>query len=149
MDWALFALFVAFTLVEDIAGFRRDGGIRRLRGCPRPLADRLRFRTLAGGRPDGFGHLLHDPLRSTSQNLGIQGWGGLGLSTLARHLGMLVIVLRVARRAPGLLYVRTHHSHHRVVREPPLARTVIVQNVTKPKLALLHQKLPKEPRWRG
>jgi hypothetical protein len=30
-----------------------------------------------------------------------------------------------------------------VIRQPPLARAVIIQNVTKPKLALLHPKSPR------
>src|SRR6185436_5222625 len=84
-----------------------------------------------------------------SQDLCVQGRGGLRLPTLARHLRMLVIVFGVACGAPGLLHVGVDHGNDRVVRDPALAWTIIVQNVTKPKLALLHQKLPKEPRWRG
>jgi hypothetical protein len=44
-----------------------------------------------------------------------------------------------------LLYIRANHSHDSVVGHASFTRTVIVQNVTKPKLALLHQTLPKEP----
>ncbi len=75
--------------------------------------------------------------------------GVLGFPTLAGHLGVLVVVFGVACRASGLLHVGVDHGNDRVIRDPALARTIIVQNVTKPKLALLHQKLPKEPRWRG
>jgi hypothetical protein len=55
---------------------------------------------------------------------------------------MLVLVLGVTGRATGLLDILPHHRHDGVVRQPALARTVIVQNVTKPKLALLHQNTP-------
>ena len=41
--------------------------------------------------------------------------------------------------------VVANHGDDGVVRHPPLARAVIIQNVTKPKLALLHQNLPKDP----
>jgi hypothetical protein len=55
---------------------------------------------------------------------------------------VFVIVLGVARRAARLLHVRPNHRDDGVVRQPALARTVIIQNVTKPKLALLHQLTP-------
>jgi hypothetical protein len=57
-------------------------------------------------------------------------------------------VLRIARRAARLLHVGADHRHHDVVGEPALAGAIVVENVTKPKLALLHQNLPNaEPRW--
>jgi hypothetical protein len=55
---------------------------------------------------------------------------------------VLVFVFRIARRAPRLLDVGPNHGDHRVIRDPPFTRTVIIQDVTKPKLALLHQALP-------
>jgi hypothetical protein len=45
-----------------------------------------------------------------------------------------------ARRASRLLDVVAHHRDDRMVRHAALARTVVVENVTKPKLALLHQR---------
>jgi hypothetical protein len=68
---------------------------------------------------------------------------------LTGHLGVLVFVFGVAGRAARLLHVLADHRHDCMIGEATLARTVIVQNVTKPKLALLHQKLPTDPRWRG
>jgi hypothetical protein len=44
-----------------------------------------------------------------------------------------------------LLDVLADHRHDSVVGHAPLARTIIVQNVTKPKLALLHQLSRNEP----
>jgi hypothetical protein len=58
-------------------------------------------------------------------------------------------MFRFARRAARLLDGVADHRHDGVIGEPALARAVVVKNVTKPKLALLHQELPKEPRWKG
>ena len=63
----------------------------------------------------------------------------------ARDLRVLVLVLGVAGGAAGLKDILPNHRHNCVVGQPPLARTVVIQNVTKPKLALLHQELPKAP----
>jgi hypothetical protein len=73
----------------------------------------------------------------------------LGFLSLARHTRVLVFVVRVARRATRLLDVLTNHRDDDVVGQPSLARTVVIQNVTRPKLALLHQELPMDPRSRG
>jgi hypothetical protein len=73
----------------------------------------------------------------------------LGLLSLARYARVLVFVVRVARRAARLLDVVTDHRDDDVIRQPTLTWTVIIQNVTRPKLALLHQELPMDPRWRG
>jgi hypothetical protein len=59
---------------------------------------------------------------------------------------MFVFMLGVTRRAAGLLHGVTDHRHDGVVRQPPLSRAVIIQNVTKPKLALLHPKSPQDPK---
>jgi hypothetical protein len=48
-------------------------------------------------------------------------------------------VFRIARRATNLLYIRTDHRDDGMVGHATFARTVIIENVTKPKLALLHQ----------
>src|SRR5258706_584359 len=73
----------------------------------------------------------------------------VGRRALGRHLRVFVLVIGVARRAARLLDVVADHRDHGVVGDTSLARTVIVQNVTKPRLALLHQKLPTDPRWQG
>ncbi len=54
------------------------------------------------------------------------------------RLPAFVRVLRVARRAAGLLDVFFDHRDDRVVGHAPLARTVVVQNVTETQRALLH-----------
>jgi hypothetical protein len=70
------------------------------------------------------------------------GWR-LELLPLAWHARMFVLVVRVTRRATRLLDVVTDHRDDDVVRQSSLARTVVIQNVTRPKLALLHQELPR------
>ena len=62
-----------------------------------------------------------------------------GLTAHARYFGLFVFVIRIAGRAPRLLHVVANHRDHDVVGEPALARAIVVQNVTKPRLALLHQ----------
>jgi hypothetical protein len=52
-----------------------------------------------------------------------------------RHLGVLVRVLGVTRRATGLLHVVADDGDHDVVREAALARTVVVDVVTEPRPA--------------
>jgi hypothetical protein len=48
-------------------------------------------------------------------------------------------VLGIARRTPGLFHIRPDHRDDGMVGYATFPRTVIVENVTKPKLALLHQ----------
>jgi hypothetical protein len=52
-------------------------------------------------------------------------------------------VLGIARRTPHLLHLIVDHCHYRVIGDAALARTVVVQDVTEPKPALLHEKPPK------
>ena len=87
---------------------------------------------------------MGDAFWTARQHLRIKSGRRVLLPALARDFGVLVFVLGVARRAPRLLHIRTDHRDNGMVGHPPLARTVIVQNVTKPKLALLHQALPKK-----
>jgi hypothetical protein len=54
------------------------------------------------------------------------------------HPGVLVFVIGVARGAAGLLHLVLDHRYHRVIGNAALTRTVVVQNVTEPKPALLH-----------
>ena len=56
-----------------------------------------------------------------------------------RGLGLLVFVLGVARRTPRLPDIVFDHRDDDVIGDAALARTVIVQNVTEPKPALLHE----------
>jgi hypothetical protein len=56
-----------------------------------------------------------------------------------RGLGLLVFVLGVACRTPRLPDIVFDHRDDDVIGDAALARTVIVQNVTEPKPALLHE----------
>jgi hypothetical protein len=47
-------------------------------------------------------------------------------------------MLRVAGRAPDLLDLIVEHGHDHVVCQAALTRTVVIENVTWPKPALLH-----------
>jgi hypothetical protein len=66
-----------------------------------------------------------------------------GLLAAGRSLPLLVFVLSVARGAPRLPDVVLDHGDDDVVGDTALARAVIVQNVTEPKPALLHE-LPRK-----
>jgi hypothetical protein len=68
------------------------------------------------------------------------GGRGFGLATpRRRHSRVFVFVLRVARRAPRLLDIVRDHRDHRMVGDAALTRTVVIQNVTEPKPALIHE----------
>jgi len=67
------------------------------------------------------------------------GQGACLLAAWGRSLGLLVFVLGVTRRTPRLPNVVIDHGDDDVVRDAALARTVVVQNVTEPKPALLHE----------
>ena len=54
------------------------------------------------------------------------------LLPLPRNFAAFVRMLRVARRAPRKAHFIADHRDHGVIREPALARTIVVQNVTKP-----------------
>src|SRR5688500_12818774 len=56
-----------------------------------------------------------------------------------RHLGLFVLVVRVARRAARLLDGILNHRDNHVIGNAALARTIVVENVTEPNPALLHE----------
>ena len=58
------------------------------------------------------------------------------------HSGLLVFVIGVARRATGLLHLIVNHRHDGVIRDAALTRAIVVENVTEPRPALLHQNSP-------
>jgi hypothetical protein len=65
---------------------------------------------------------------------------GVGfLAPLRRYSRLFVFVIGIARRAPGLLHLVINHRHNGVIGDAALARAIVVQNVTEPKPALLHQ----------
>lgn len=55
------------------------------------------------------------------------------------YFRLFVLVIGVAGRAAGLLDLVVNHRHDGVIRNAPLTRTIVVQNVTEPKPALLHE----------
>jgi hypothetical protein len=73
----------------------------------------------------------------------------LGLAPLARDPRVLVLVLGVAGRAAGLFDVGPDHGHDGMVGDAALSGAIVVQDVAKPKLPLLHQELPTDPHWQG
>jgi hypothetical protein len=64
------------------------------------------------------------------------------LAAWTRDPGVLVLVFRLAGRAAGLLDLGTNHRDDSMVRQAALARAVIIQDVTEPKLPLLHLQAP-------
>src|SRR6185503_3759168 len=61
---------------------------------------------------------------------------------------LLVLMDRVTRRAARLLHLVVDHRDDRMVGDAALTRTVVVQNVTEPKPALLHE-LPRSRSFSG
>jgi hypothetical protein len=59
-----------------------------------------------------------------------------------RHLRLAIVVLGVAGGAAGLADLIINHGHHGMVAHSPLTRTVVVDDVTNPWLALLHEESP-------
>jgi hypothetical protein len=65
---------------------------------------------------------------------------GAGLSAAGgRHFRALVLMLRLTRRAARLLHLVVDHRNDGVIGDAALARTIVVQNVTEPDPALLHE----------
>jgi hypothetical protein len=112
---------------------RHDRSVSSGRRFHRVLGVGLRYR------------VVRHTLGPTCRAMRVQRRRSIRLLSLTRNLGVLVFMLGLARGAAGLLHIRTNHCHNSVVGHAAFTRTIIVQNVTKPKLALLHQTLPKEP----
>jgi hypothetical protein len=70
------------------------------------------------------------------------------LAARRRNSGLLIFVIRVARCAASLLHLVFDHRDDRVIGDAALARTIVVQNVTEPKPALLHE-LPRSRSFSG
>ena len=56
-------------------------------------------------------------------------------------------MVRVAGGAASLLHLVFNHRDDRMIRDAALARTIVVQNVTEPNPALLHE-LPRSDAFR-
>jgi hypothetical protein len=92
----------------------------------------------------GFGH----GRTGERSALGSRDQRRLGLlAPRRRNLGLLVLVVRIARGAAGLLHHVFNHRDHRMIGDAALARTIVVENVTEPKPALLHE-LPRSDAFR-
>jgi hypothetical protein len=88
---------------------------------------------------------MHDPLRAAGRSLSIERGGRVGFASLPGNFRVFVLVVGIACSTARLLHIGADHGDDRVIRDTPLTRAVIIENVTKPKLALLHPSLPKEP----
>jgi len=60
------------------------------------------------------------------------------LAARRRHARLFVLVIRVTRHAARLLHLVINHGNNRVIGDAAFTRTIVVQNVTEPKPALLH-----------
>jgi hypothetical protein len=146
MDRPLVLLVTRDRLVRfRLARLRDDIGSIRFNG----RRDRRRFVE----KIDRFGHqLLVDDWSfgigdgRTRGGRALRGGDKRGLWLLAarrRHLGLFVLMVRVAGGAASLLHLVFNHGDDRMIRDAALARTIVVQNVTEPNPALLHE-LPRK-----
>jgi len=143
---------VVVTRVAGVAIGVRFGGRRygnRRGGLRRLSSDRLRRSAVSVTVRVAIivlivcGHgrrlrVVRNTFWSVSRDLRIQGGGRVVLLALPRYFRVLVFVFGVAGGATRLFDVLTDEGHDGVVGHTPLARTVVVQNVSKPKLTLLH-----------
>jgi hypothetical protein len=125
------------TVILDLVGIDGWGviGILSLRGR---RVERLgRGEIAAGeilGRLDGFGKLF-----GTQRTLHrFTGCDVEALSARGRNLCPFVFVVRVTGRAARLFDLILDHGHDGMAGDASLAGTVLVQDVTEPKPALLH-----------
>jgi hypothetical protein len=128
-------------------------GIVRVHGFNRFDRDRLRCSNFSDrGSVDELVDIHIIVVRSI-ETLGRQRRGGTRLGAAGadlRHEGpvfffsprghtrLFVFMVRIARRATRLLDLILDHRNDRVIRNAALARTIVVENVTEPKPALLH-----------
>jgi hypothetical protein len=144
-EWTMhgpLVLSVSVLRLHVLPGIPRIRGILRIRGVSRILRVVLSAGHIVfvRDRCACFDRLAgDDPLRSTRSNLCVERRRRLVLASLARNLRVLVLVLGIARRTARLFDLVPDHRHDSVIGHAPLARAVVIQNVTKPKLALLHQ----------
>jgi hypothetical protein len=132
VDGALFLVFGALGFfLGFLATLDRFGGLLRLGGQGRTGRHLWFGRALARGLAVAW-RPRRPWTRHPGKDLLIEGPRGFLLLPLRRQPGMAVVVLGLARRAAGLSDLLLDQRHHRVVRDPTLAGTVVVENVTKP-----------------
>ena len=113
---------------DGVSRFGRLGRLGGLGGFGGVEIDRRGFGLRLGGEHTRF-RLIH----------AVRQRGGWFAATRRGHFGVLVLVLGVARRATRLLHVVLDHRDHRMIGDAALARTIVVENVTEPNPALLHE----------
>jgi hypothetical protein len=90
------------------------------------------------GRFDQFRRLRSD--RGAGRRLGRQ--HGRALLPPRRHFRLAIVVFGVAGGAAGLANLVFNHRDHGVITHTPFTRTIVIDDVTNPWLALLHEKSP-------
>ena len=118
-------LLIGIDVGHDAGHWRR--GFRRFGRGLVPIGRLVR-------RLDTFGHCA----RTGHAFRRIAGRGIRPLPARRWHLGRFVLMVRIARGTARLLHLVVDHHHDDVIRDAALARTVVIQNVTEPKPALLH-----------
>jgi hypothetical protein len=140
------------------APMQADLGMRRRRLIPRGFGfgRLLRFDRGAGrscrgggafrfhGRWFAFDGRERDPLARRGERR--RPGDGL-LPAARRQLPAAVLVLGVARRAPDLADIFADERHNRVVAQPPLTRTVVIDKITNSKLARMHAQSLENAWW--
>jgi len=134
----IFTLLVFGLLIARLFVHRRVGGLRLVFRGSGLNVDVLRKRCVVDGfLLFGIGHIRR------------HNWSeGIFLPARRRNARLLVLVVRVTRRAACLLHLILNHRHDGVVGDAALTRTIVVQNVTEPKPALLHE-LPRSRSFSG
>jgi hypothetical protein len=138
-------LFVLFILLVLVVLARGGDGVIDAAVCRR-RCHRGRFVTTercgirrGRSRVRGRGGCRNGPAGySSRQDVLEEAARGFLLLSLRRNLGLLVFVFRFAGRAPGLFDVLLDHCHDDVVGNASFTGAIVVKDVTKPRLALLH-----------
>jgi hypothetical protein len=127
-----------FAVHADLLA-RGDGGLQRRLVRPEYVRRYLLF----------VGHVGVGHRRAGTNGIGrIAHEHAILLAAGRRNPGLLVFVIRIARGAASLLHLVLDHRDDRVIGDAALARAIVVQNVTEPKPALLHE-LPRSRSFSG
>jgi hypothetical protein len=122
---------IVFCGGRFVVGWQLFGGFRR------PLERLVHFRCGGDYCLFGAGSLIHRSQAAAA--LGELTSGRRSLAPLWRDLRLFVFVVRIAGGAAGLFHLVINHRHDGVIRDAALTRAIVVENVTEPRPALLHQ----------
>jgi hypothetical protein len=133
----------------DEAAVQADLRVGRRRLAPGSVGRRRLFARANFGRRGRHGRrgllsrggrlIAGDRGRDRLAHRGERRRGGHGFLPAAhRRFAALVLVFAVAGRAPDLADVVADKRHDGMVAQPPLARTVVIDEITNPKLARMH-----------